>query len=70
MISEMGESVKWKNVNTQECSKNYRRLRNELEKATDNEKKEYLENICNEIMEFKKNKKLRTYVLAERCKDT
>jgi len=42
----------WKCVNTEEGRKNYRRLRNELKRATDNAKKEYLENICNEIMEF------------------
>ena len=30
------------------------RLRNEFKRATDNAKKEYLENICNEIMEFQR----------------
>jgi hypothetical protein len=48
----MGERRKWKNVNTEESRKNYRRLRNELKRATDNAKKKYLEKICNEIMEF------------------
>ena len=52
MISKMDERRKWKNVNTEEGRKDYRRLRNELKRATDNTKKEYLENICNEIMEF------------------
>ena len=56
MISKMGERRKWKNVNTEESRKNYRRLRNELKRATDNAKKEYLENICNKIMEFKINR--------------
>jgi hypothetical protein len=42
------------NVNTEEGRKNYRRLRNELKRATDNAKKKYLENICNEIMEFRR----------------
>jgi hypothetical protein len=37
-----------------EGRKNYRRLRNELKRATDNAKKEYIENICNEIMEFQR----------------
>ena len=50
----MDERRKWKNVNTEEGRKNYRRLRNELKRATDNAKKEYLENICNEIMEFQR----------------
>jgi hypothetical protein len=48
----MDERRRWKNVTTEEGRKNYRRLRNELKRATDNVKKEYLENICNEIMEF------------------
>jgi hypothetical protein len=51
MISKMDERRKWKNVNIKEGRKNYRRLRNELKRATDNAKKEYLENICNEIIE-------------------
>jgi len=54
MISEMDERRKWRNVNTEEGRKNYRRLRNELKRATDNAKKEYLENICKEIMEFQR----------------
>jgi len=39
MISNMNERRKWKNVNTEEGRKNYRRLRNELKRATDNAKK-------------------------------
>ena len=54
MISKMEERRKWKNVNTEEGRKNYRRLRNELKRATDNGKKEYLENICNDIVEFQR----------------
>jgi hypothetical protein len=57
MISKMDERRKWKNVNTEEGRKNYRSLRNELKRATDNAKKEYLENICNEIMEFQRTKR-------------
>jgi hypothetical protein len=34
--------------------KNYRKLRNELKTATDNAKKEYLEGICDEIIQLKK----------------
>jgi hypothetical protein len=49
MISKMDER-RWKNINTEEGRKNYRRLRNELKRATDIAKKEYLENICNEIL--------------------
>jgi len=54
MISKLDERRKWKNVNTEEGKKNYGRLRNELKRATDNAKKEYLENICNEIMELQR----------------
>jgi len=50
----MDERRKWKNVNTEEGRKNYRRLRNELKRVTDNAKKEYLKNICNEIMKFQR----------------
>jgi hypothetical protein len=54
MISKMDERRKWKNGNTEEGRKNYRRLRKELKRATDNAKKEDLKNICNEIMEFQR----------------
>jgi len=54
MITKMGERRKWKNVNNEEGRRNYRRLRNELIRAIEMAKKEYLENICNEIMEFKR----------------
>jgi hypothetical protein len=54
MISKMDERRNWKNVNTEEGRKNYRRLRNELKRATDHAKKEYLKNICNEIMEIQR----------------
>ena len=54
MISRMDERRKWKNVNTEEGRKNYRTLRKELKRVTDNAKKEYLENICIEIMEFQR----------------
>jgi hypothetical protein len=52
MISKMNERRKWKNVNTEEGRRNYRRLRNELKIATENAKTEYLEDACTEIMEF------------------
>jgi uncharacterized membrane-anchored protein len=50
MISKMDERRRWKNVNTEERRKNYRKLRNELKRTTDNAKKEYLEIICKKIM--------------------
>jgi hypothetical protein len=54
MISKMDEQRKWKNVNNEEGRKNYRRLRNELKGATDNAKKESLESMCDEIIEFQR----------------
>ena len=48
----MDERRKWKNINTEEGRRNYRRLRNELKRTTEKAKKEYLENTCTEIMEF------------------
>ena len=48
----MDDRRKWKNVNTKEGRRNYRRLRNELKRATEKAKKEYLENASTEIMEF------------------
>ena len=54
IISKLDERRKWKNVNTEEGRKNCRRLRNKLKRATDNAEKEYLENICNDIMEFQR----------------
>ena len=50
MISKMGDRRKWKNVNNEEGRRSYRRLRNKLKRATETAKKEYLENICNEII--------------------
>jgi len=52
MINKMDERRKWKNVNTEEGRRNYRRLRNKLKIDKEKAKKEYLESTCNEIMEF------------------
>jgi type I site-specific restriction endonuclease len=52
MISKMDKRRKWKNLNNEEGRMNYRRLRNELKKTTENAKKEYIKNICVEIMKF------------------
>ena len=41
-ISKMDERRKWNNVNTEEGRKSCRRLRNELKRATEKAKKEYL----------------------------
>ena len=39
IISKMGERRKWKNVNSEESRRKYRRLRNELKRATETAKK-------------------------------
>ena len=52
MISKMYERRKWKNVNTEENRRNYRRLRSELKRATEKTKQEYLENKCTTTMEL------------------
>ena len=49
MISKTDERRKWKNVNTEEGKKNYRRPKNELKRATDNAKKGYLENTLTRL---------------------
>jgi hypothetical protein len=54
MISKIDERRRLKNVNTEEDKKKYRRLRNKLKRTTDNAKKEYFENTCNEIIEFQR----------------
>jgi len=51
MINTTDERRKWKNVN-EEGRENYRRMRNQLKRATDKTNKEYLEKVCDEIMEF------------------
>ena len=43
MISKMDERRKWKNVDTEEGRRYYRRLRNELKRATEKAEKECLE---------------------------
>ena len=53
-ISKMGDRRKWKKVNNEEGRTNYRRLRNELKRATETAKKEYLENKCNKIIGFQR----------------
>ena len=50
----MAEQRKRKNVNKEEGRKHYRKLRNELKRATDKGRKEYLESVCDEIVEFQR----------------
>ena len=41
-------------VNNEEGRNNYRSLRKEFERSTDKAKEEYLQSICDDIMEFQK----------------
>ena len=54
MINKIDERKKLKNVSTEEGRKNYRVVRKMLRRATENDKKEYLENIYNEVMEYER----------------
>jgi hypothetical protein len=53
MISKMEEQQKLKNV-TYEKRKNYRRLQNEEKRVKEKAKKEYVDSICDKIMEFQR----------------
>jgi hypothetical protein len=53
-VTGFDERRKWKNVNNETGKRNYRRLRNELKRATEKSKNEYFENICNEIIEIQR----------------
>jgi len=53
MINKMSQRGKPKNVKTKnEGRTNYRILRNELKRAADKATYEYLESVCDDIMEF------------------
>jgi hypothetical protein len=54
MISKMDERRKWKNLNTEEGRKNYRRLRNKLKRDTDNSKRNILRIYATKLWNFKK----------------
>jgi len=51
MISKMDERRKWKNANTEGSRMNYRRLRNELKRATD--KRNILRTYVTRLWNFK-----------------
>jgi hypothetical protein len=50
--------IKWMNEGNEECKKwrrkNYRRLRKELNRATDKATNEYRDSVCDKITEFKR----------------
>ena len=53
MISKMDERRKWKNVDTEEGRKNYRRLRSELKRATVTPKRNILRTYITKLWNFK-----------------
>ena len=61
MICKIDERRKWKNVKTEEDRRNYGRLRNELKRATEKTKKEYLEQI---LMRLRKCKEQDVMILC------
>jgi hypothetical protein len=52
MISKMDERRKWKNVNTEEGRRNYRRLRNDLKRATEKAKTNILRTHVKRLWNF------------------
>ena len=55
MISKMGERRKWNNVNNEEGRRNYRRLRNELKRATEKTKKNNLRTYVMRLLDCKEH---------------
>src|SRR6476469_4449625 len=49
---KMQERRKWKNKNTEEGKRTYRRLNNELRKETEQARERWWENECNELEEL------------------
>jgi len=49
-MSKMDERRKWKNVNTEEGRKNYRRLRNELKRDIDMPKRNVLRTFIHSLV--------------------
>ena len=53
MISKMDEQWKWKNVNNEEGRRNYKRLRNELKRATEMPKRNIWSTYSKRLWNFK-----------------
>src|SRR6478736_4903339 len=51
-MKKMQERRKWKNKNTEEGKRTYRRLNNELRRETDQARERWWENECNELEEL------------------
>ena len=51
-MEKMQERTKWKNENTEEGKRTYRRLNNELRRETDQARERWWENECNRLEEL------------------
>ena len=60
MTDKMAERRKWKNVNTEEGQKRYRKCNNELRRETDIAREKWWQNECNELEELEKKGKMDT----------
>ena len=49
MITKMDEQKKWKNVNSEEGRRTYRRLNNQLRRITDRTKENWIRDRCIEV---------------------
>ena len=52
----MEERRKWKNINTEDAKRNYRKLNKELRQENNKPKEEWMEQKCEEIEELEKRK--------------
>ena len=50
----MEERRKWKNINTEEDKRNYRKLNNKLRRETNKAKEEWMKQKCEEIKELER----------------
>jgi len=49
MVAKMEERRKWKNINTEEGKRNYRKLNNELRRETEKARETWMREECEEI---------------------
>ena len=54
MLEKMEERRKWKNINTEEAKRNYRKLNNEFRQETDKAKEKWMKQKCEEIEELER----------------
>ena len=57
MLEKMEERSKWKNINTEEATRNYRKLNNELKRETNKAMEEWIKQKCEEIEELERKRR-------------